>query len=44
MFWSTADEPSSGMDPEARRQMWDVITEASKKQSLILTTHNMVSS
>jgi ATP-binding cassette subfamily A (ABC1) protein 3 len=38
------DEPSSGMDPEARRFMWDVISAvATKRQeaSIILTTHSM---
>jgi ATP-binding cassette subfamily A (ABC1) protein 3 len=38
------DEPSSGMDPEARRFMWQVvsrITSGSKKSSVVLTTHSM---
>lgn len=38
------DEPSSGMDPEARRFMWNVInniTNVQKKSSIILTTHSM---
>ena len=35
------DEPSSGMDPFARRQMWDVIAAVSEKRSVILTTHSM---
>jgi ATP-binding cassette subfamily A (ABC1) protein 3 len=38
------DEPSTGMDPEARRFMWDVIARIStirKKSSVILTTHSM---
>jgi ATP-binding cassette, subfamily A (ABC1), member 3 len=38
------DEPSTGMDPEARRFMWDVITRIStkrKQSSIILTTHSM---
>jgi len=38
------DEPSTGMDPEARRFMWDVITKISKerqKSTVILTTHSM---
>jgi ABC-type multidrug transport system ATPase subunit len=36
------DEPSSGMDPEARRSMWDVITQAVTGDcSAILTTHSM---
>lgn len=38
------DEPSSGMDPEARRFMWTVVSRVSsqtKKSSVILTTHSM---
>ncbi len=38
------DEPSTGMDPEARRFMWSVIHKISskgKKSSVILTTHSM---
>lgn len=38
------DEPSTGMDPEARRFMWDVINRISttrKRSSIILTTHSM---
>ena len=38
------DEPSTGMDPEARRFMWGVIHRVSlnkKKSSIIMTTHSM---
>jgi len=38
------DEPSTGMDPMARRFMWDVISDIVTKRekcSLILTTHSM---
>ena len=38
------DEPSTGMDPEARRFMWKVIHKISirkKKSSVIMTTHSM---
>lgn len=38
------DEPSSGMDPEARRFMWQVVagfTTKRKQCSVILTTHSM---
>ena len=38
------DEPSTGMDPEARRFMWNVISRISTKRkssSVILTTHSM---
>jgi ATP-binding cassette, subfamily A (ABC1), member 3 len=38
------DEPSAGMDPEARRFMWRVvagISQERKKSAVILTTHSM---
>eukprot|EP01038_Epipyxis_sp_PR26KG_P008312 gene8312-11246_t len=38
------DEPSTGMDPVARRFMWDVISDIVTKRekcSIILTTHSM---
>eukprot|EP00501_MAST-03F_sp_TOSAG23-6_P000910 GSMAST32.ASY1.ANO1.946.1 assembled CDS len=42
------DEPSAGMDPVAKRFMWDLISkmstensEASQKLTIILTTHSM---
>ena len=38
------DEPSAGMDPEARRFMWSVISKLSQKRekcAVILTTHSM---
>ena len=38
------DEPSTGMDPEARRFMWSSIHKLSimgKKSSIIMTTHSM---
>lgn len=35
------DEPSTGMDPMARRHMWEVITAVSEDKSVILTTHSM---
>jgi len=38
------DEPSAGMDPEARRFMWTVVEQISqrdKKSAVILTTHSM---
>jgi ABC-type multidrug transport system ATPase subunit len=35
------DEPSSGMDPVARHQMWDVIKTAAQNKSVTLTTHSM---
>jgi len=38
------DEPSAGMDPEARRFMWSFVAkicQSAKKSSVILTTHSM---
>jgi len=38
------DEPSTGMDPKARRFMWSVISRISTKRkssSIVLTTHSM---
>ena len=38
------DEPSTGMDPEARRFMWSIIHKTikfGKKNSVIMTTHSM---
>ena len=35
------DEPSSGMDPTARREAWDIIEKAKKDRIIILTTHYM---
>jgi ATP-binding cassette subfamily A (ABC1) protein 3 len=38
------DEPSTGMDPVARRFMWNVISNISTKRkhsAVILTTHSM---
>ena len=36
------DEPTAGLDPQARRQLWDRI-EGSRKEgrSILLTTHSM---
>uniref|UniRef100_A0A7S2K9A2 ATPase AAA-type core domain-containing protein n=1 Tax=Zooxanthella nutricula TaxID=1333877 RepID=A0A7S2K9A2_9DINO len=38
------DEPSAGMDPVARRHMWDVIQETAERRrdsAVVLTTHSM---
>ena len=38
------DEPSAGMDPQARRKMWNIIqriARKSKRSTVILTTHSM---
>lgn len=35
------DESSSGLDPAAKRHMWNLISEVSRDRSVILTTHSM---
>ena len=35
------DEPTSGMDPEARRKTWDILQSQREGRTMILTTHFM---
>jgi ATP-binding cassette subfamily A (ABC1) protein 3 len=35
------DEPSSGMDPNLRRETWEILKEMKKDKIIILTTHYM---
>jgi len=35
------DEPSTGLDPENRRQLWAVLAECQTKRALFITTHMM---
>ena len=35
------DEPTSGMDPVIRRQVWKVIRNIKKTSTIVLTTHSM---
>lgn len=35
------DEPTSGMDPAARRSLWNVLIEEKKDRVIVLTTHFM---
>lgn len=35
------DEPSAGLDPKSRRNLWDVILQTMKHRSVVLTTHSL---
>jgi ATP-binding cassette subfamily A (ABC1) protein 3 len=35
------DEPTSGMDPTSRRQMWDLLIKEKEGRTILLTTHFM---
>lgn len=35
------DEPTSGMDPSARRFTWDILQKHRKGRTILLTTHYM---
>jgi ATP-binding cassette subfamily A (ABC1) protein 3 len=35
------DEASSGLDPVAKRHMWNLISEVSRERSVIISTHSM---
>ena len=35
------DEPTSGMDPDARRVIWDLLLSIRRKRTILLTTHYM---
>ncbi|ORZ05117.1 P-loop containing nucleoside triphosphate hydrolase protein [Lobosporangium transversale] len=35
------DEPSTGLDPEVRRVIWDVIQQVKVGRTIVLTTHSM---
>ncbi|CAI2381584.1 unnamed protein product [Moneuplotes crassus] len=35
------DEPSTGLDPENRRQLWDILSEIKTSKALMITTHSM---
>ena len=36
-----ADEPTTGVDPASRRQLWDFIAATGRTRAMILTTHSM---
>ncbi|KAJ3395761.1 hypothetical protein HDU80_010204 [Chytriomyces hyalinus] len=35
------DEPTTGLDPEVRRMIWNIIQDAREGKTIILTTHSM---
>ncbi|KAJ8324327.1 hypothetical protein O5D80_006397 [Batrachochytrium dendrobatidis] len=35
------DEPTTGLDPEVRRQIWSIIEQAKRDKTIVLTTHSM---
>ena len=35
------DEPSAGLDPVSRRNLWDVIRATMGERAVVLTTHSM---
>lgn len=35
------DEPSSGLDIESRRELWDILLELRKSKAVLITTHHM---
>jgi len=35
------DEPTTGLDPENRRQLWDILAQCRQGRAMVLTTHSM---
>ncbi|XP_051164051.1 phospholipid-transporting ATPase ABCA3-like [Leptopilina boulardi] len=35
------DEPTSGMDPESRREVWDILLKMRGEKTILISTHNM---
>ncbi|CAG8636281.1 17603_t:CDS:2 [Acaulospora morrowiae] len=35
------DEPTTGLDPEVRRMIWNIVNDAKKGRTIVLTTHSM---
>mmetsp|Transcript_32637 Transcript_32637/g.5920 ORF Transcript_32637/g.5920 Transcript_32637/m.5920 type:complete len:99 (+) Transcript_32637:516-812(+) len=35
------DEPTTGLDPENRRQLWDILSNCKAGRAIVLTTHSM---
>jgi ATP-binding cassette subfamily A (ABC1) protein 3 len=41
LFQPFLDEPTSGMDPGARRQIWDILQKFKEGRTVVLSTHFM---
>lgn len=35
------DEPTTGLDPDSKRQIWEILMKVKIKSSILLTTHSM---
>jgi len=35
------DEPTTGLDPESRREVWDILNDASRGRATLVSTHSM---
>jgi len=35
------DEPSTGLDPENKRKLWEILSDCRQKRAIVLTTHSM---
>ena len=35
------DEPSTGLDPDNRRKLWEILQECRQKRAMVLTTHSV---
>ncbi|KAI8909839.1 hypothetical protein EDD86DRAFT_190811 [Gorgonomyces haynaldii] len=35
------DEPTTGLDPDVRRLIWDIVNDARERTTIVLTTHSM---
>ena len=35
------DEPTTGLDPQTRRHLWNILTKCKGKRAIVITTHSM---
>lgn len=41
-FWHISDEPTSGMDPSAKRNVWNLVSKVRDAgKTIVLTSHSM---